>query len=299
MLELVHLHPECIPCIIRVRFNELEEIIRTNRSVEYLGIILREFSNYILNNEVNVTRIATNLFRIVKKLTNNKDPYRHIKHSANTEGLKLYKKLKSIIEKEESDLKLELAVKASLIGNALDLGVADYRPPRLEELILTLHSMKIRGAENIKVLKNVKSKTILYLLDNAGEAALDKLLAEELRRRGASVIGVVKSGSFQNDVTIREVDELGLRDSFSHIVETGTDASSIFLDEISEELKEILRETDIIIAKGMAHYEYLTDVENLLNKSILYLLRAKCKPVAKELGVNIGDFIVHLYKARI
>ncbi len=291
----MRLNAECIPCIIHVRYNELENIIGTSKSIEYLGLILRDFSNYILSKrETNVTRIATNLFRKVKKLTGNDDPYRHIKHSANIEGLKLYSKLKVLLEKESRARRLELAVRASLLGNALDLGVAGYKPPEPRELLGILYSMEVKGLANINILEDVESRTILYLLDNAGEAALDKLLAEELRSRGARVIGVVKSGSFQNDVTLREVSELKLYGSFSDIIETGIDASSIFLDEISDKLRKTLDKADIIIAKGMAHYEYLTDVEHLLNKPILYLLRAKCKPVARTLRVNTGDFVVSI-----
>ena len=288
------LYAECIPCIIYVRYNELENIVKTEKSVEYLGYILKEFSNYIFSNETNITRIATNLFRLVKKLTGLKDPYRDLKHRANIDGLKVYEKIKKLLNHIANDEeRLVLAVKASLLGNALDLGVADYTPPGLGELVEILHSLDVKGLENIEILEKVKTKTILYLLDNAGEAALDRLLAEELRNRGAVVIGVVKTGSFQNDVTMDEVEELGLHSSFSKVIETGTDASSIFLDEISQELRNQLEKADIIIAKGMAHFEYLTDVEDIIGKPILYMLRAKCKPVARELGVRVGDFVIH------
>ena len=290
------LYADCIPCIVYVRYNEIENIVKAEKSVVYLGYVLREFSNHILGGETNVTRVATNLFRLVKRLTGLEDPYRDLKHRANIDGLKVYKEVKRLLNTIANNReRLELAVKASLLGNALDLGIAGYTPPSLSELVEALHSLDVRGLENINILEKVDSKTILYLLDNAGEAALDRLLAEELRRRGAIVVGVVKTGSFQNDVTVYEVEELGLNESFSKIIETGTDASSIFLDEISQELRNHLGKTDIIIAKGMAHFEYLTDVEDIIGKPILYMLRAKCRPVARELGVQVGDFITHLY----
>ncbi len=290
------LHADCIPCIVYVRYNELENIVKAEKSVEYLGYVLREFSNYILSGETNVTRIATNLFRLVKRLTGLEDPYRDFKHRANIDGLKVYKEVRRLLNTIANNReRLELAVKASLLGNALDLGVAGYTPPSLSELVEALHSLDVRGLENIDILERVYSKTVLYLLDNAGEAALDRLLAEELRRRGAVVVGVVKTGSFQNDVTVYEVEELELNESFSKIIETGTDASSIFLDEISQELRNHLEKTDIIIAKGMAHFEYLTDIKDIIGKPILYMLRAKCRPIARELGVQVGDFITHLY----
>ncbi len=292
----MRLYADCIPCIVYVRYNELENIVKVEKSVEYLGYVLREFSNHILGGETNVTRVATNLFRLVKRLTGFEDPYRDLKHRANIDGLKVYKEIRRLLNTIANDReRLELAVKSSLLGNALDLGVAGYTPPSLSELVEILHSLDVRGLENINILEKVNSKNVLYLLDNASEAALDRLLAEELRRHGAIVVGVVKTGSFQNDVTIYEVEELGLNESFNKIIETGTDASSIFLDEISQELHNYLEKTDIIIAKGMAHFEYLTDVEDIIGKPILYMLRAKCRPVARELGAQVGDFVVHLY----
>ncbi len=286
-----------------VRYNELENIIGAEDSVKYLGYILRDFSNHILSDKANVTRVATSLFRLVKRLTGLEDPYRDLKHRANIDGLRVYEEIRRLLNNTVNDReRLELAIRASLLGNALDLGVAGYTPPSLKELIKILNSLNVKGAENIRILEKLESKTILYLLDNAGEAALDRLLAEELRRRGAIVIGVVKTGSFQNDVTVNDIEELRLNESFSKIVETGTDASSIFLDEISQELHNWLEKTDIIIAKGMANFEYLTDVEDLIGKPILYMLRAKCKPIARKLKVQVGDFAIHLasqYKNKV
>ncbi len=290
------LQAECIPCIIQVRYNELVNIIGSPRSVEYLGVILREFSDQILEGEHrNITVIATNLFRLVKKLTNTEDPYRQIKHRANMRGLEIYEKIKKVLRDENStSRRLELAVRASLLGNAMDLGVAGYTPPSFGKLLEEIWSIKVVGMMNIGKLSALRDRTVLYLLDNAGEAALDRLLAEELVKMGAYVVGVVKTGAFQNDVTINEVPELGLNESFNEIIETGTDASSIFLNEISNELLKKLKEADVIIAKGMAHYEYLTDVEDRINKPIIYLLRAKCNPVARSLGVDKGDFVIQL-----
>jgi len=51
-----------------------------------------------------------------------------------------------------------------------------------------------------------------------------------------------------------------------------------------------LMASNIIIAKGMAHYEYLS--ETPLRSKTFFLLRAKCKVVARELGVSVGGYVV-------
>ncbi len=47
-----------------------------------------------------------------------------------------------------------------------------------------------------------ETDTILYLLDNSGEIVFDKLLIEELLRKGKKVKAVVKGSPVLNDVTM-------------------------------------------------------------------------------------------------
>ena len=52
-------------------------------------------------------------------------------------------------------------------------------------------------------------------------------------------------------------------------------------------LKEHLRKADIIISKGQANYETLTETRY----PVFYTLKAKCPPVANHLGVRVGDLV--------
>ena len=54
------------------------------------------------------------------------------------------------------------------------------------------------------------------------------------------------------------------------------------------ELKAVLDEVDLVIAKGSANYEtfQFTDLD------VYYLLRAKCHPVAQSLGVQLGGLVL-------
>jgi len=57
-------------------------------------------------------------------------------------------------------------------------------------------------------------------------------------------------------------------------------------------LKKLIKECDLIIAKGMAHYEYLTELN--LNKPIIYMLKAKCKPIAQNLNIQQGSYVIQV-----
>ncbi len=285
---------ECVPCILNVRSREV--LMRYSgtdrRAVEFMLELARKFYKYVDSGNLNVTYIATELFRDVKKFLNDPDPYKEIKHEANRNGMRLYSELKEVMSSLSPRDKLIIAAKTALLGNSIDLGVSGYEPPDTRELASMVSEVEVVGISEIEVLEDVSGKTIIYLLDNCGEAALDKVLAEELRRRGAHVVAVVKSGSFQNDVTVSDVSDLQLHESFDDIIESGTDGSSIFIGELSSDLRSYLKQADLIVSKGMAHYEYLSDFEVSAGTTVMYMLRAKCDPIARNLGVSKNDYVI-------
>ncbi len=282
------LKTRCIVCQVEVRYRDVIKLFSTEElRYRYMMEVINLLYRYAKDNKDPAPVVATKIFRFLKQESGNPDPYREEKLKANEEGLKILNELSKVIEDKSIEEKLYISVRASLLGNSLDFGVAGYRPPSLSELINEIYSITVKGD-----FPKIRKKRIVYLLDNAGEAALDRLLARTLRELDNEVIAVVKGGAFQNDVTINEVEQLGLRQDFDDVVSTGTDAASIFLDEVSKEVLEILRSCDLIIAKGMAHFEYLTEIEHTLSKPIVYMMKAKCQPIAEEAHVEVGDYVI-------
>jgi len=288
----VFIHSECIPCMLTVRLREMEMM---GLSEDVKLKVMREIIRYLLENAVegiDVTFIATNTFRIMKKITGDMDPYRSCKIKSNSIALSLLPHVKRYVDKSKNDVEaFRRACIVSAIGNAIDFGVAEYKFS-LEEVEVANTALSIDNVEDLlKLLK--PGVSILYLLDNAGEVVFDTLLLEEIKRRNVKTIGVVKSGAFQNDVTIEDIKPLDLHSYFDEIVETGTDGSSIFLWEVSERLLRRLNDADLIISKGMANYEYLSN-EMKIRKPIFYLLKAKCSIVAEKLGIPHKSYVAKL-----
>jgi uncharacterized protein with ATP-grasp and redox domains len=63
-------------------------------------------------------------------------------------------------------------------------------------------------------------------------------------------------------------------------------------NEIEPSLKSLIDTADLIIAKGTGSYEALHG--ELGVKKVAYLLKIKCKPISRELGMNEGGVIVKL-----
>ena len=59
---------------------------------------------------------------------------------------------------------------------------------------------------------------------------------------------------------------------------------------ISDNLIKKLERCDLVIAKGMGYYETFSELPEY-RKKVFHLLMAKCKPVAKTLGVQLNEYV--------
>jgi len=139
-----------------------------------------------------------------------------------------------------------------------------------------------RRAEIFRIAKS--SSKILYIHDNVGEIAFDKLLIQELRRYGSSVASVLRGGPITSDATMEDGEEVGLQEAASEIILAGPDTLGISLNEMSDQLKRELQTADLIIAKGQANYYALTEYRSKMLGEIACLFRTKCEIVSNDLG---------------
>jgi len=137
-------------------------------------------------------------------------------------------------------------------------------------------------AEIFQIAKS--SSQILYIHDNVGEIAFDKLLIKELRRYGASVTSALRGGPITSDATIEDGEMVGLQEAASKIILAGPDTLGISLNEMSGQLKRELQTADLIIAKGQANYYALTEYKPKVSGEIACLFRTKCEIVSNDLG---------------
>jgi len=288
------IRPECITCILSVRIRELEKYLDRDRALKAsIELLKRLYEDMIRTEEVTV--IASNVFRFVKTVTGVGNPYSEEKRRATEVVLKALGKVEEYVSSAESPVEaLRRALRASVAANAIDFGVAGYSfeaEKVVDEVLRALLAIDDtdRFAEYIRGFSRPR---IVYLLDNSGEAVLDALVSRILRKHfNAEVYAVAKSAPFQNDVTVDDLKSSGLDSEFTSVVGTGGDGSSVFLWEVSDEVKKLLFGADAVIAKGMANYEYLY-FEPGVPKPKLFALKAKCRVIAESLGVNIGDYVI-------
>jgi uncharacterized protein with ATP-grasp and redox domains len=279
--------PQCAPCLLnRVLYeaelstdNEELRFKAVGAGLEYLRDHHRPGSDAI--------EISTGIHRKAYAILGDKDPYRKAKDLSNRLAAASIPHVREIIAKTPAAERFRLAVLLSIAGNTFDFGVQGHDVETgdfgafLDKMIR--QGLDIDDTDRIAVL--ARNADVLYLADNCGEIYFDELLIEQLQSIGAKVTLVVRGEYILTDVTMEDVKRMGLDKKVGRVLTTGSNAVGVSLQEAPQELLTVLRSSDLIISKGMANYESLSDAGF---RPMAYLLRAKCEPVAASIGAKKG-----------
>ena len=221
------------------------------------------------------------IYKEVSKITGVADPYRKVKETNIQEALSLYPELKEIVRK--SDNKLLTAIRIAIAGNVIDLGVG--KEFNIVEDVKEILQQEFGIFDFNEFEKHLeKANSILYLGDNAGESVFDKILIEELNK---PVTYAVRDIPVINDVTYQDAVDSGI-DEVAEIISSGSSAPAVILELCNENFLEKFNTSDMVISKGQGNYEGLSNVD----RSLFFLLKAKCHVIADDLNVNENDIIL-------
>jgi uncharacterized protein with ATP-grasp and redox domains len=291
IVEDMRVHPDCVPCLMkRVVFqSKLPGNGRERQSVE---AALKTYAD-ILSFDMNSAKSATLVHRSSYDAMGVKDPYLELKVRADDVAGEYLDDLAKEIEGSADPF--ATAVKVSVIGNIMDFGsgIAIDDPDEFRRLFPELMGQDIEY-DDTKIIREIlkEASSVIYLFDNCGEVQFDKLLIREIRRMGKRVVGVVRGEPILNDVSLEDAHRIGLDKEVDCLLTTGGFAIGIDMEKIGPELKEELSRAGLVIAKGMANYESLSDEH--LGVPIAYIMKAKCWPVADSLKVIKGSNVVRV-----
>lgn len=208
----------------------------------------------------------TESFNYIKKLVGSEDPYMTRKKELREIGARLASVVRKYLE--SINWRVEDALRISAAANIIDTSVLGYQfSDDLDRVIWDRPAME-------ELIELPKEEVIHLVLDNAGEAEIDKLLAEALMRNGYKVAIVVREDSYEIDVTAKDLDdELNV----PVIRVPGNKPPVMYIDG------------GFIVAKGIANAEAYLEFGR---GSSLHLLRAKCDVMPKYLGVPKNSAIV-------
>jgi damage-control phosphatase, subfamily I len=283
--------PECVPCLLNRVLYEVE-LVAPDKAEEAMAESLHVLSSSFPK-AMNSAKLATIVHERAYAVSGSRDPYADLKRRSDQAAEMVFPKAKRLVEEAED--RLEMAVRVAIAGNVLDFGIEEgFDNP--EELIkgfdkLVGEGLRINDLEGARGLMR-KGGKVLYLLDNCGESVLDRLLVQEIKRLGPKVIGVVKGEPILTDVTMEDAERAHLDKAFDELLSTESFAVGIDVRKVGLRLRRELEEADLIVSKGMANFESLSDEPY---RPVLFLLRGKCEPVSRLIGARRGDNVAKLW----
>ncbi len=313
--------PACLPCILQQTFRVAREASSddwTQRKV--LNDVMKGLCETDWNRspaEVLADAIgkARDIFRVA-------DPFANHRADVQKELAALVKEVRERVA--SADDPFAMAVAAAAAANVVDelilrpLDVPAQIWAGIDEGFALGRIDQLRDAVQ-------SAHRILYLLDNAGEALFDAIVIEQLREAGKKVRVVVRGAGLLHDATPDELVEAGLLppphdpdapgsddpdaapaghlsaddglpliadpNALPEVLELQAGVLGTPLPPQNKQLKEAIAEADLVIAKGSANYETFTAKQAKV-PTVVYLLRAKCEPVAQSLGVPVGALVL-------
>jgi len=273
---------DCYECLRRLLCQAAElatgdALLKQNAIKEAMKILDNEFSYSQLS-----IVIATEIHKVIKEVTHNLDPYKAMKEREMTLSRELYPELRSLYKDD-----LRGCLKLAAAANAIDF----FREPdSIKDDIREPVRFAIDNSEQFEAkLKNTGK--VLYLADNAGELYFDLPLVKWMKQF-TQVIYVVKPSPVQDDLTLEDLRMSGLEGEFGKVISTGIASPGVVFSSASAQFKREFESADLIFAKGMGHYEALSELPP--EGRFFYCLMAKCQPVADSLGVPINSYVAML-----
>ena len=321
--------PRCTYCLLeRVHF----QCKLVDADLELTNKVMKECIS-VLNETYNPaetsTECSTPVHRKCYEILNNPDPYKFVKQKNNETALEILPFAKELIygkinkdkinkdkikkdgTKKETEYETEYetanfenssyskkeifrrAALISVIGNYFDFGIAGQNASdehfKKEFLNYFNEGFFVDDTEKIyEMLQNV-----VYLADNCGEIVFDREFIKIIRKLGGNVTLVVRGKPILTDATMEDVKLLKLDEYANKVLTTGTDFIGISLIESPKETIDAMKSASLIISKGMANYESLSDEDFM---PIVYMLRTKCKSIAESIDVPLNKSVAKLYE---
>jgi len=274
---------ECVPCLLRQAL-DAAKMVSSDPAVHEQ--VMREFLHWAVDMDLSESppAMAQRIHHRLREITGIEDPYLSAKAQQNLISMELLPGLRSAIQ--TSEYPLMSAVRIAIAGNMIDMGI-NGNITEADMHLAMKHALcePFIGEEDLFSRAVAKAQSILYLADNAGEIAFDRLVIEQISPERVTL--AVRGAPVINDATLVDAQAVGLQD-IVEIIDNGSDAPGTLLDDCSPEFRRRFAEADMIIAKGQGNYETLSNQSG----NIFFLFEVKCPLVANHIMQPLGTHVL-------
>lgn len=179
---------------------------------------------------------------------------------------------------------LAKAMMMSRAGNYIDFGAMNSVDR--DEFLSLFSNTEMREDDRKTYVSFLRectdAKTFLLICDNCGEIVLDKLMLEQLKLRfpHLTVRAMVRGDNVLNDATAEDAKYVGL-DTEAEIISNGEAVAGTIYEMLPDEAKNVLDNSDVILAKGQGNYESLSGQ----GRHIFYEFLCKCELFTSRFNV--------------
>ncbi len=282
----MRIQEKCIPCIVNQTIKVADMV-----DLQEKNDLLKSVFGYL--SKVDYTSSSTpeligEIFALLKRETGNPDPYKETRARYNKMFLDQLPMLEQEITKADDPF-LE-SIKYAIIGNIIDFNpIHDLSLADVKACFDKLKTESLELDDSALLLQELQSAAVLlYLGDNCGEICLDKILVKKMKEINPScqIFFAARGTSVVNDSIEEDAYAVGI-DDYADIISNGDGSLGTVLHRTSETFQDIYRKADIIIAKGQANYECLSEE----SQNIFFLLMTKCRVIANDIGIPEGKMI--------
>ena len=200
------------------------------------------------------------------------DRYRVEKENANRFVLERLDEIRQRVESAADPLLAGLQF--SILGNYLDFSALQGQISfqELEQMMDQALEMKLDPVCYAAFCQELeKSKTLLYITDNAGEIGFDRIFGEVLARHypHLAITFCARGKIAQNDATREDAALMGIP---FPVIDNGNDVAGTEFTLLSREAREAIAAADVILAKGMGNTETMLGC----GYNVYYAFLVKC-----------------------
>jgi len=277
-------YPACVPCLINQGLNAVRRLGLGKDKEKEIALRVVKFLSQFEELDKSPAYYAYFVQKIVKEIAGTEDPFYKQKREANLKAMQMFPLVESLWE--SSSDRLATALKISAVGNYIDFAIKGEFEVEKEVKSILESEFAVWDYGPFRESLN-RSRTVFIIGDNAGEIVFDKILVRTLKDMGKEVVYGVKGKPILNDATLEDAGEVSMT-KLCRVVDNGSDKVGTWLEDCSEEFLEIFWNSDLVISKGQANFETLSDAD----KEIFFLLIAKCEPIASETGGKVKRLIL-------
>ncbi len=284
--------PRCAPCVLDDLVGALDSCrvepeLRDSIVEEALAWLAAEFPK-----RRNPAYYITGVHRLLKRRTGIEVPFAELRAACNQAGVQIAGRVRREAHGLTGYERFRRLALWAMAGNDLDFRTVGtgygFDVGKIESDLETIVAAGLTVDRLPEIHEAIRgTDRLLYIPDNVGEIAFDRLLVEEVRSWGVRVTVPYRGGPITSDATLEDFRAVGLDRAADRILEAGPDTLGIQLEEISPAMAEAIEEHDVVLTKGQANYYLVLLSGERLDALVASLLTTKCDLVARTFGHDV------------